>query len=158
MSAGQFFQWHDLFVVVDDGNVSLSQYDKIEAAMKKQIEQYASIGCLVILPPGARPPPADVQARVKTLLTKLAPSLSSLGYLIEGTGFKAVSARAALVGMKIFTTRPYPIYVETSMPAVIQKMLPGLKKAGSVTTDTDVVVKALADARNKAAEPQPVRA
>lgn len=148
MNSGQFIQWHDLFAVIDDGSIPAARYDPIESAMRNQARQFPQgIACLVILPPDAKPPPDDIKKGVKALLTRLAPSLSCLAYVIEGTGFKGVAARAALVGMKIFASRPYPIYVETSMQEALTKVLPHLVKGQTVTGDVRVVMKALNDAR-----------
>ncbi len=148
MSAGHFLQWNDLFVVLDDGQIPVSRYDAIEAAMKDQAKKCpGGFACFVVLPKGATPPPQPVKERVKTLLTLLEPSLTALAYVIEDTGFKAVAARTALIAMKIFMPRKYPIYVETSMDAVLTKLLPHLKKAQTVTKDIAVIRAAIADAR-----------
>ena len=156
MSAGQFVQWQDLFAVVDDGAIPLGRYDLIEAAMKEQAKSVPTgIACLVILPPGARPPPDAVKARVKALLGGLAPNMSCLAYVIEGSGFKAVAARAALVGMKVFMSRPYPVYVETSMDAALRKVLPHLKKGQTVTTDIARIADTIAEGRARASTQGP---
>ena len=78
---------------------------------------------------------------------RLTTQLSSLAYLVEGTGFKGVAARASLVGMKIFAARPYPIYVETSMHEVISKILPHLTEGRTVTNDVKTVINVITDAR-----------
>lgn len=148
MKSGQFLRWQDLFTVVDDGSIPVARYDPIESAMRDLARQYPKgIACLVILPPDTRPPPDDVKRAVKGLLTRMAPQLSCLAYVIEGTGFKGVAARATLVGMKIFSSRPYPIYVETSMADAIKKVLPHLTIGRTVTTDVSVITKTIADAR-----------
>jgi len=148
VNAGQFIQWQDLFAVIDDATIPIARYDAIESAMREQARQFPNgIACLVILPPNTRPPTEDVKRSVKTLLTRMAPQLSCLAYIVEGTGFKGVAARASLVGMKIFSSRPYPIYVETSMPEVLGKVLPHLAKGQTVTKDVNVIVKAISDAR-----------
>lgn len=146
VKAGQFIHWQDLFVIVDDGSIPLMRYGTIENAMQTHAKQFPSgVACLVILPPGTRPPPDETQKAVKELLTRMAPSLSCLAYVVEGTGFKAVAARAALIGMKIFSSRPYPIYVETSMYEVLVRVLPHLEKGKTVTSDVNVIIKAIAD-------------
>src|SRR5882757_2032645 len=95
VNPGQFIQWHDLFAVIDNGSVPMARYGSIESAMRDQARQFPQgIVCFVILPADARPPPDDIKRAVKTLLTRLAPSLSALAYVIEGTGFKGVAARA----------------------------------------------------------------
>ena len=148
MNSGQFIQWEDLFAVIDDGSIPSARYGPIESAMREQARQFPKgIACLVILPPEAKPPPDDIKQSVRNLLARLAPSLSCLAYVVEGTGFKGVAARASLVGMKIFASRPYPIYVEPSMPAVLAKVLPHLAHGQTVTKDINVIMSAIADAR-----------
>lgn len=148
MNSKQFVQWQDLFAIFDDGSIPIRQYDPIETAMREQAKQFPQgIAVLVILPPDAKPPPDDIKRTVKSVLTRLASSLTCLAYVIEGTGFKGVAARATLVGMKIFASRPYPIYVETSIPDALQKILPHLAVGQTITTDVNVIAKAIADAR-----------
>lgn len=145
MSSGQFVQWQDLFVLIDDG--SITRYEPIEAAIREQSKTLAhGVALLCVLPPEAKPPPDDVKRSVKSALTRLAPSLSCLSYVIEGTGFRGVAARATLVGMKIFSSRPYPIYVETSVQEAIGKMAAHLIKAPA-TLELNAVLKQIADAR-----------
>jgi hypothetical protein len=156
MKSGQFIQWQDLFAVVDDGAIPLARYNAIEGAMQEQAKLFPlGIAFLVILPPGARPPPEEVQRTVRERLVRLGPALSCLAYLVEGTGFKAVAARAALISMKIFSSRPYPIYIETSMHAVLVKVLPHLAKGKTVTSDVRTIMKAISDNRDKSQELPP---
>lgn len=144
MSAGQIIQWQDLFALVDDGTIPMSRLHTIEAAMHQQVRQFPDgIAFLVILPPGARPPPEEVQRSVRERLVRLGPSLLCLAYLVEGTGFKAVAARAALVGMKIFAPRDYPIYVETSLHAVLLRVLPHLESGKQGRTDPAAIIRAI---------------
>lgn len=148
MNAGQFIQWHDLFALIDDGTLTGSRYDTIEAAMREQARPFPKgIACLVILPPTTRPPSEDVKRNVKALLTRLAQQLVCLAYVVEGTGFKGITARASLVGMKIFSSRPYPIYVETSLPEALSKVLPHLTKGQTAAGDLHAIMKTITDAR-----------
>ena len=148
MRAGQFILWQDLFVLVDDGTIPLARYEPIGFAMQERAKLFPQgIACFVILPPGTKPPPEDVKRFLKDQLTQMASSLSCLSYIIEGTGFKAVAARAALISMKIFASRPYPIYVETSIRDGLTKVLPHLTRGKTVTTDVKVIMKAIAEAR-----------
>ena len=148
MKPGQFIQWQDLFVIVDDGTLELEAYEPIEAAVEVLVKQCPQgIACLCILPQGTKPPPDDVKRGVKELLTRWASSLSCLTYVIEGTGFMAAAARAALVSMKIFASRPYPIFVETSLRVALNKILPYLPKGKVVTRDVSVIMKAISDTR-----------
>jgi hypothetical protein len=152
MNSGQFIQWQDLFVVIDDGAIPLPKYGPIESAMREQAKHYPQgIACLVILPPHTKPPPDEIKRTVKNLLVRQASNLSCLAYVVEGTGFKGVAARATLVGMKIFASRPYPIYVEISLEEAVNKVLPHLAVGKTVTSDAGVIVKTIVDARAAAA-------
>jgi hypothetical protein len=154
VNAGQFIHWQDLFALVDDGSVAITRYAAMESAIREQAKQYPQgIACLIILPPDARPPPDDVKRSVKSMLMRIASSVSCLCYVIEGTGFKGVAARATLVGMKIFSSRPYPIYVETSMSEAINKVVSHL--ANGSPTAIDSIMKAISDERLQWRPPAP---
>jgi hypothetical protein len=156
VNAGQFIQWQDLFALVDDGSVPITRYASMESSIREQVKAYPQgIACLVILPPDARPPPDDVKRSVKSMLMRLASSISCLCYVIEGTGFKGVAARATLVGMKIFSSRPYPIYVETSMQEALTKVVSHL--ANGHATTIDAMMKAISDGRLQWTPPTPPR-
>ncbi|HEY0194693.1 MAG TPA: hypothetical protein VGC42_26455 [Kofleriaceae bacterium] len=135
--------------------ISLPRYAAIENAMREQAKQCPNgLACLVVLPSDAKPPSDEIKRTVKNLLSRLANQLSCLGYVVEGTGFKGVAARAALVGMKIFASRPYPIYVEISMREVLLKMLPHLVEGQLVTSDVSVIANVISDARMTWIPPQ----
>lgn len=154
MNTGQFIQWQDLFVLVDDGSVPAARYATLEGTIREQAKLYpAGVGILCILPPDARPPPDDVKRAVKSTLIRLAPTISCLGYVIEGTGFRGVAARAALVGMKIFSSRPYPIYVEISIPQALGKMT--MHMANRQAISIEAVTKLIAETRLTWSAPVP---
>jgi hypothetical protein len=146
LSTGPFIQWEDLFVLVDDGTIPSAGYGPIESEIREQNKTFPrGVGLLCILPPDAKPPPDEVKRTVKVALARVASSLSSVAYVIEGTGFKGVAVRAALVGMKIFSSRPYPIYVESSLRQAVDKMLSHMVNGS--TASVDAIVKAIGDAR-----------
>jgi hypothetical protein len=146
VNAGQFIQWQDLFALVDDGSIPITRYATMESAIREQVKTYPQgIACLVILPPDARPPPDDIKRHVKSMLMRLSSAISCLAYVIEGTGFKGVAARATLVGMKIFSSRPYPIYVETSLQEAIGKVISHLANGHATTVES--ILKVINDER-----------
>ena len=156
MNSGHVIQWQDLFVLVDDGSIPSAGYGPIETAIREQNATFPKgVALLCILPPHAKPPPDDVKRAVKSSLMRVAPSLSSLAYLIEGTGFKGVAARAALIGMKIFSSRPYPIYVEISLREALGKMVVHMTNGHLVSIE--VIMKVISDARMNWKVPLPVK-
>jgi hypothetical protein len=148
VNAGQFLQWHDLFVVIDDGTIPLPRYGVIESALHEQAKKFPQgVVALGILPADARPPPDEIKQAVKRILGRWTPLLSCLAYVVEGTGFKGVAVRATLVGMKIFSSRPHPIYVEVSLHDAIRQVLPHLHHGRTVMSDVNMLAKMIADAR-----------
>lgn len=148
MNAGQFLQWHDLFVVIDDGTISLPRYGVIEAALHEQAKKFPQgIAALGILPADARPPPNETRQAVRRIVSRWSPLLSCLAYAVEGTGFRGVAVRATLVGMKIFSSRRYPIYVEASVHDALRHALLHLHHGRTVTSDVNVLAKMVSDAR-----------
>jgi hypothetical protein len=155
-AAGQFIQWQDLFVLLDDGSLPATHYMTFESKIREQAKPFPKgVGVLTILTPETRPPPEDVKRAVKNTLIRLAPVISCLGYAIEPTGFVGVMARATLVGMKIFSSRPYPIYVELSLPQVLGKMLAHM--AGRDMNSVEGLMKVITEARAGWGAPVPVR-
>jgi hypothetical protein len=146
MSTGHLIQWRDLFTMVDDGSLTTARYAPLEAAFREQAKAYPrGLALLCILPPEARPPPDDIKQLVKTMLTRLAASIACLAYVIEPTGFRGVAARATLVGMKIFSSRPYPIHVETSLRDALGKIRAHIDDAERFSVEA--VAKLISDTR-----------
>jgi hypothetical protein len=157
VNSGQFVQWQDLFVVLDNGTIPLTRYPAIEAAMREQARTNpGGIACLVILPADTRPPPDDTKQAVKSLLGRMMRQLSCLAYVVEGTGFRGVAVRATLVGMKIFSSRPYPIYVDTSLQDALVKVVPHLVNGHMASIE--LLKKTINDARLMWQVPAPERA
>src|SRR5262249_60444512 len=79
VNAGQYIQWQDLFVLVDDGSIPISRYAPLEVAMREQARTYPrGVALLCILPPDARPPPEEVRRSLKATLMRLAPMIPGL--------------------------------------------------------------------------------
>jgi len=72
------------------------------------------------------------------------------GGLVEGTGFKGVATRATLVGLAVFASRPYPIYVEATLRDALTKIYPHLAHGQTVTSNVKVIMKVITDARSPA--------
>jgi hypothetical protein len=104
--------WRDVFVLVDKGDAKVSDYPILERILLNQSEKYpGGLGCLVIIPSNANPPPDDVRQAIKDVLTRLGPRLRCLCWLVEGTGFRAAAVRATLTGLRMFSRPAYPTAV-----------------------------------------------
>ena len=83
------------------------------------------LGCLVIIPDKADPPPSAVRKHLEGMLSRL--PIRSLGYLVEGTGFRAATARGALIGLGIFQRTRYPTKVFTALDTALEFVLTSSK-------------------------------
>src|SRR5690349_2031176 len=138
-------QWQDLFVILDDGHVTIAEYERVEPLVKNQAKACAhGIGCLVIIPESAMAPPARVRQHLEGMLSRL--PIRALTYLVEGTGFRAAAVRAVLISLGIFQNHSYPTKVVTSLDEALRSLLP----AGSA--DHRAAAKAINDSRKSRAK------
>jgi hypothetical protein len=121
--------WRNIFALVDQGSATASDYPVLERMVREQGKQHpGGLGCLVIIPPLASPPPEDVRRAIREVLANLAPQLRCLCWLVEGTGFRAAAVRATLVGLRVFSRQPYATCVASDMTESLQWLLSGLSK------------------------------
>jgi len=136
-------QWQDLFVIVDDGHVSIREYERLEPLVRTQARSCPKgLGCLVIIPDNAVPPPSAVRHYLEGMLSRL--PVRALAYLVEGTGFKAATVRAALIGLGIFQRSRYGTKVYTSLDESLAWLLSGSKDG-----DARAAARVIKDSRAK---------
>jgi hypothetical protein len=70
---------------------------------------------MVIIPAYARPPQEEVRHAIKLTLHRVAGQLRCLCWLVEGSGFRAATVRAALAGLALFARAPYPTAVHKDL-------------------------------------------
>jgi hypothetical protein len=146
MATTNIIQWRDLFIIIDDGSVPVSEYQRIEAIVTTQAKSNpGGLGCLVIIPQGAQPPPAEVRRYLDGMLDRL--PMNSLAYLVEGSGFRAAAVRAALVGMRVFQRRSYSTKVSPSLDEAVKWLLQSLGGSNDRKGDLPQACKAIVDGR-----------
>ncbi len=139
-------QWRDLFVIIDDGSVPVSEYQRIETIVRSQAHKSpGGLGCLVIIPQGAQPPPTEVRRYLDGMLDRL--PMRCLAYLVEGSGFRAAAARAALVGMRVFSRKSYSTKVASSLDEAILWLLNHLGGKEARKADVPTACKAVVEGR-----------
>lgn len=62
---------------------------------------------LCIIEPGAEPPSPEQRVAMSALLTKLAPKLRCIAYVVEGSGFRAAAVRGVLSGIELMRRNSY---------------------------------------------------
>jgi hypothetical protein len=140
--------WRDLFVLVDKGDTKVSDYPILEKMVLEQSEEHpGGLGCLVIIPANASPPPDDVRAAIKGVLTRLAPKLRCLCWVVEGSGFRAAAVRATLTGLRMFSRPPYPTNVASSMSQALTWVMAHLAHGTGRAADVPIALDAIERAR-----------
>ncbi|HKU38510.1 MAG TPA: hypothetical protein VJR89_10195 [Polyangiales bacterium] len=120
--------WRDVFALVDQGQTKAEDYPILEALVRDQAERHpGGLACLVIIPPTASPPPDDVRRAISDVLSRLAPKLRCLSWLVEGSGFRAAAVRATLAGLRMWSRPPYPTLVASDLGEALRWMLPHLE-------------------------------
>ena len=79
---------------------------------------------MVIIPSCARPPPEEGRRAIKASLDSLAERLRCLCWMVEGSGFRAATTRAALAGLALFVRAPYPTAVHKDVTEALRWLLP----------------------------------
>jgi hypothetical protein len=116
--------WRDIFVVVDSGSAKAADYALIEAQVHQQAAANpGGLACLVIIPPGATPPADEVRRALKSGFQRVAQCLRCTCWLVEGTGFRAATVRAALAGLRLFIRVSHPTRITDNLEDAIRWML-----------------------------------
>jgi hypothetical protein len=116
--------WRDIFVVVDSGSAKAADYTVIEAHIHQQAAATpGGLACLVIIPPGATPPADEVRRALKSGFHRAAHCLRCTCWLVEGTGFRAATVRAALAGLRLFIRVSHPTRITDNLEDAIRWML-----------------------------------
>ncbi|MDD9939880.1 MAG: hypothetical protein OXU20_02340 [Myxococcales bacterium] len=127
--------WKNIFVVVDDGNVSASDYEESSRRVLAQALRYPDgIGGLTVIPQSGRPPSEAGRQAIKRAYESVTPHLRSVCWLVEGQGFRAATARAALAGLRLLLRPPFPTKVfadlNDAVPWLSQQL--GTRSVGTV--------------------------
>jgi hypothetical protein len=126
LSLVEIVQWEDVFVVIDDGGGRASDYVLAQRALAEHGSRYAAgVGCLVVIPAGAKPPSEPVRQAMKAALATL--PLRCLCWLVEGAGFQAAMVRGVLTGLRVVGSRSYDTHVSGDLEEALTWMLPYLE-------------------------------
>jgi hypothetical protein len=136
----------NVFVIIDDGSGRPADYVEPERLVHEQARLFPrGLGCVVIIPDGAKPPPEDTRGAIDGVLTRLSLRLRGLAWVVEGGGFQAAAVRAALIGLSLYGRRPYRTHVATSVRAAIGWLVPLLGTPSPEEVDT--MVRTILDTR-----------
>jgi hypothetical protein len=106
----------DVFALVDDGQITAAEYMELEQLLVARGAAHSGgLGCVVVIPAGTKPPSEAQRVAIASMLTRAAPFLTGLAWVVEGRGFEGAAVRGILLGLSLFGRRPYPTHVGTEL-------------------------------------------
>jgi hypothetical protein len=136
--------WRDLVVVVDNGHAPASDYLSVAREVNQQSHAHPSgRGLIVVLPPLTRPPPPEVRDAIRQAYALVGPQLRAAAWVIEGTGFRAATVRAALAGLRSLMRLPFPTTVTSSYEVAVPFVLGHLPSRSSQSVEPEAVITAI---------------
>jgi hypothetical protein len=119
--------WNDIFAVFDDGSYVVSAYATLERQLSEQNRSYPKgLGCLVVIPAGAKRIQDDVRAEIERVLNAI--TVRCLCWAVLEKGFRGASIRATLTTLALVgRRRNYPTHVSGSLPEAVDWILPRLE-------------------------------
>jgi hypothetical protein len=141
-------QWRNLFVFVDDGTIGPAEYIVPARMVHAQAKHYGEtgLGCIVIIPENAKPPPDETRKAIDKVLADLGTDLKCLVWVVEGKGFASAAVRGALTGLSMIRRRPYATSVESRIDGALSWTL---SRVGQPSTDIQAGVAAIMHERAK---------
>lgn len=122
----QVILWEALFVVIDDGKGTASDYDVLRKMVVEQSSRNpGGLGCLAIITANAKPPSDEVRASLNKTLEVI--PLKCICWQVEGAGFQAAMVRAVLSGLRFFKRQTYPTHISTNLVEAVGWILPHLE-------------------------------
>lgn len=130
----QVILWNDVFVVVDNGSGRARDYKVLhELVTQRTLHVTRPLGCLVIIPRGAKPPPQEVRAALDATLQAI--PLRCICWTVEGGGFHSAMVRAVLTGLRFLKYQKYPTHIAASLEDGLAWMLPLLQGGAARLTE-----------------------
>jgi hypothetical protein len=118
--------WSDIFAVFDDGSYPVSAYATLERQLSEQNRRFPKgLGCLVVIPAGAKRIPEDVRAEIERVLNAI--TVRCLCWTVLEKGFRGASIRATLTTLALVgRRRTYATHVSGTLPEAVGWILPRL--------------------------------
>src|SRR5271170_6612585 len=127
LSRIQVILWEALFVVIDDGKGTASDYDVLRKMVVEQSSRHkGGLGCLAVITASAKPPSDEVRASLNKTLEVI--PLKCICWQVEGAGFQAAMVRAVLSGLRFFKRQQYPTHIATDLVEALSWILPHLEQ------------------------------
>ena len=133
--ASPFMVWRGLFAVFDDGTYEVRDYLVLEHKLSELAQRFPEgLGCLVVIPPGAKPIAEDVRKAIDHVLNSI--SVRGLVWAVLESGFRGATIRAILATLRLVGRRKrYPTHVTGDLRSALSWLVPQLSGSGADMAD-----------------------
>lgn len=101
--------WRNIFVVVDDGSLTIEEVERIaHQVLKLGLKHSSGVGGITIIPAKSRPPSEPHRQAIKRAYALVARHLKAMCWTVEGQGFRAATLRAGLAGLRLLLQPSFP--------------------------------------------------
>lgn len=140
--------WRDIFVLLDSGTLRVPDYALLERMALAQAYRHPfGLGCLIVLPATAKPPPEEVRKTIAGVLNRTTASIRCMCWLVLGSGFRAATVRAALSGLRMLSQTPYPTHVSATAGEALQWILEHLENGKERSSEVESIMAEIDSAR-----------
>jgi hypothetical protein len=108
-----------MFAVIDDGTASADDYRAIERLVAERATRLGKLGCIAVIPQGPKIPSEDQRRVIDGTLSRLAPHLAGLAWVVEERGFQGAAVRGVLTALSLYGGRPYPTHVSSTVEGAL---------------------------------------
>jgi len=129
--------WRDVFAVFDDGSYAVRDYASVERRLFEQQTNFPhGLGCLVVIPTGAKRIQDDVRAEIERVLNAI--SVRALCWTVLEGGFRGATIRGTLTTLNMLGRRKnYPTRITGGLEEALEWLLPRLDQGASRLRDMD---------------------
>ena len=129
--------WRDIFAVFDDGSYAVKDYASVERRLLDQQTRFAQgLGCLVVIPSGAKRIHDEVRAEIERVLNAI--SVRALCWAVLEDGFRGATIRGTLTTLNMLGRRKtYPTRVTGGLEEALEWLLPRLDQGAARLRDMD---------------------
>jgi hypothetical protein len=151
-----FASWNHVFILIWRHDTTLEGLKALDKAMREHETRCPEgSGLLTIIEQGAPMPSSEVRTAMARFLTELARFIKISAVAFEGAGFRAAAVRGVVTGLTMLARQPYPHKVFATMPEAAQWLGRSLRETAKLEVDSESLVKALGELRERVAKEHP---
>lgn len=117
--------FRDLFVILRSGRATVENQRELERRLVERAASYpGGLGVAVVISSEVAPADDQVRREIIALLTRQAPRIRGLSWVIAGSGFHAAATRAVATSYSVVLRQHYPTFIASDLRGALTWLLP----------------------------------